>query len=119
MSRWTDAPFAVSPNYLASTNRIVLPSGILYQPFFDVTFPHAINFGSVGTIFGHELQHGFTDKGLHFDWNGIWRPWLDIWSIQRFKKQANCLILQYSNYTNKNGRTVDGNLSLGSILFSI
>lgn len=110
MTRWTVSPFDVYP-FSTTLNQIVFPYGIMSQPFFDVTFPRAINFGAAGAILGHELGHNFDNECLKYDWNGVLREWLTNSSIQRFNVRSECLIKQYSNYV-IDGHTIDGKLTL-------
>ena len=84
-------------------------------PFFDVTFPDAINFGSIGAIFGHELAHGFTTEGLRHDRDGNIKQWLNEASNQYFELRFNCLIDQYSKYIVK-GHSLDGKRTLGNLI---
>ncbi len=84
-------------------------------PFFDITFPHAINFGSVGAFVGHELVHGFDTMGLKVDSSGRLRQWLNSSAIQPFiEKRSKCLIQQYANYTVW-GNLVDGSDTLSKM----
>ena len=96
MSRWKDPPFKVFPYYKSGNNQIVFPSGVLHPPFFDVTFPSAINFGSVGAFFAHELAHGFRASALSGD--STTTPHLSNATIQHFENRSRCLVDQYSKY---------------------
>jgi hypothetical protein len=42
--------------FAPSTGSLWIPAGILQQPFFDYKNTDAQNYGSVGTILGHEMS---------------------------------------------------------------
>jgi predicted metalloendopeptidase len=67
-------PSMVNAYYTPNKNQIVFPAGILQQPFFDNSFPYALNFGAMGVVMGHELTHAFDDQGREFDRNGDLAP---------------------------------------------
>uniref|UniRef100_A0A915NB88 Peptidase M13 C-terminal domain-containing protein n=1 Tax=Meloidogyne javanica TaxID=6303 RepID=A0A915NB88_MELJA len=61
------ASFFVDGYYKWTFNSLAIYSGIMHSPWFDSTFPEALNFGGIGTLLGHEISHGFDSSGFHFD----------------------------------------------------
>jgi hypothetical protein len=41
-----------------------------------------------GVVIGHEITHGFDDKGRQFDKNGNLQQWWNNATISRFRHQA-------------------------------
>jgi len=44
-------------------NLLVIPAGILQPLFYSQHFPKSLNYGGIGVVIGHEITHGFDDKG--------------------------------------------------------
>ena len=72
---WDMSPPTVNAYYSSQMNDINFPAGILQPPFFDRSQKDAVNYGSVGSIIGHELTHGFDDEGRQFDGKGNFEDW--------------------------------------------
>ena len=49
-------------------------------------------------VIGHEITHGFDDKGRQFDHVGNINQWWDHESSEKFHNKAQCIIDQYNNY---------------------
>jgi putative endopeptidase len=64
---WMQPPQTVGAYYLAATNEIVVPAGILQPPIFDVEADDAVNYGAAGALVAHEIAHAFTDNAGDFD----------------------------------------------------
>ena len=63
--KWFMTPQTVNAYYHPNLNEIVFPAAILQHPFFDKNADDAVNYGSMGAVIGHEMTHGFDDKGKH------------------------------------------------------
>ncbi|KAL9897905.1 glutamate receptor IID isoform 1-T1 [Glossina fuscipes fuscipes] len=96
---WQTAPAIVNAYYSRNKNQIMFPAGILQPPFYHRHFPRSLNFGGIGVVIGHELTHGFDDKGRLFDRNGSIHKWWSDSAIRGFDERARCIIAQYGNYT--------------------
>ncbi|EYC10564.1 hypothetical protein Y032_0055g2629 [Ancylostoma ceylanicum] len=44
-------------------NQIDIYIGLLQFPYFGLTLPKSFNYGAIGTVIGHEVTHGFDNKG--------------------------------------------------------
>ena len=106
-------PATVNAFYNPLGNEMSFPAGILQPPFFDRTFPQAMNYGAIGAVMGHELTHGFDDQGRKFDAEGQLREWWEPEVIGRFDERAQCVADYYSQYKIPSGDPVNGQLTLG------
>ena len=70
----------------------VFPAGILQPPFYHRYFPRSLNYGGIGVVIGHEITHGFDDKGRLFDKDGNLHRWWRDEAIEGFHQHAQCLI---------------------------
>lgn len=78
----------------------MFPAGILQPPFYHRYFPRSLNFGGIGVVIGHEITHGFDDRGRLFDKYGNLHRWWHEEAIQNFHERAQCLIGRYISDTN-------------------
>ncbi|GFU09355.1 endothelin-converting enzyme homolog [Nephila pilipes] len=111
-NEWSMTPSTVNAYYSPPLNHIVIPAGILQPPFYDLTFPKSVNFGSIGVVMGHELTHAFDDQGRLYDKHGNLHQWWKNSTIQNFQQRSKCFIDQYSNYEVQ-GMKLNGLLTLG------
>ena len=58
----------------------------------------ARNFGSISSIIGHELTHGFDVSGKYYAGDGNLRNWWSNDTAIKFVQQADCLAKQYDNF---------------------
>ncbi|MGH8204384.1 MAG: M13-type metalloendopeptidase, partial [Steroidobacteraceae bacterium] len=71
------------------------------------------NYGAIGSVIGHEISHGFDDKGRQYDGDGNLRDWWTPEDNERFKAKAAGLVAQYSAFEALPGLLVNGELTLG------
>ncbi|KAK7475945.1 hypothetical protein BaRGS_00032834, partial [Batillaria attramentaria] len=98
-TKWSTTPAVVNAFYSSTKNQIMFPAAILQPPFYSKEYPKSLNYGGIGMVIGHEITHGFDDRGRQFDKDGNLIQWWDDSVIKRFKERAQCIIDQYSNYT--------------------
>ncbi|CAH1957222.1 unnamed protein product [Acanthoscelides obtectus] len=111
---WSTPPAVVNAYYSRNKNQIMFPAGVLQPPFYNRHFPKALNFGGIGVIIGHEVSHGFDDKGRLFDQDGNLHMWWRESSIEKFYEKSACLIEQYGQYVLPDVRlALDGYLTQG------
>ncbi|XP_059174583.1 neprilysin-1-like isoform X2 [Physella acuta] len=97
-TNWEQDPVVVNAFYSPNANDILFPAGILQPSFYSATFPKSLNYGGIGVVIGHEITHGFDDKGRQYDKNGNIKQWWDNRTIDAFRQRAQCFIDQYSNF---------------------
>ncbi|XP_013791718.1 membrane metallo-endopeptidase-like 1, partial [Limulus polyphemus] len=97
-NRWVTSPAVVNAFYTRSKNLISFPAGILQPPLYHQNYPRFLNYGGIGVVIGHEVTHGFDNKGRQFDPNGNLQSWWHNDSLNRFQARAECVVQQYSNY---------------------
>jgi len=110
---WWMSPHIVNAYYGSSLNEIVFPAGILQPPYFDPRADDAVNFGGIGMVIGHEITHGFDDRGRRYDAEGNLREWWTPADQKRYRERAQAIVAQYDAYAGVDGLKVNGKLTLG------
>ena len=110
---WFTTPQTVNAFYNPSLNEIVFPAARLQPPFFDPKADDAVNYGAIGAVIGHDISHGFDDRGSQYDGNGNLRDWWTAEDRKRFNELTKILVSQYSAFSPLPGYTVNGELTLG------
>ena len=110
---WGMTPPTVNAYYSGNYNEIVFPAGILQPPFFDKNMDDAVNFGGIGLVIGHELTHGFDDRGRKYDPQGNLRDWWTTEDAKEFEKRVSCIADEYSNFVAVDDLKLNGRLTLG------
>lgn len=112
-SEWFMPPQTVNAYYNHSNNEIVFPAAILQPPFFDFKADPAVNFGGIGAIIGHEISHGFDDRGSQYDGNGNLNNWWTDADRDQFNILTKKLIKQFNGYQPLKGIHINGEYTLG------
>lgn len=107
-----NSPLEVNAFYGSDANGLWIPAGILQSPFFDAGNSDARNFGSIGSVLGHEMSHGFDDNGRLYDKRGELHDWWSPSTVANYKKRSTCIADLFSTYTVA-GRNVNGKYTLG------
>ena len=110
---WHMTPQTINAYYNPLLNEIVFPAAILQPPFFNLRADDAVNYGAIGAVIGHEISHGFDDKGSQYDGHGNLRMWWTPADREEFERRASGLVQQYSRYEPVDGNFVNGELTLG------
>jgi putative endopeptidase len=110
---WAMTPPTVNAYYSGTSNNINFPAGILQPPFYSAGRDAAANYGGAGSVIGHELSHGFDDKGRKFDGQGNLRDWWTSADGKAFDERAACIADQYSGYVVAGDAHINGKLTLG------
>jgi len=110
---WFMTPQTVNAYYNPVMNEIVFPAAILQPPFFDAKADDAVNFGGIVAVIGHEVSHGFDDKGSQYDADGNLHDWFTPEDHAKFAARTRALVAQYSAYEPVPGYHVNGELTLG------
>jgi len=112
-NEWGMTPQTVNAYYSGNKNEIVFPAAILQPPFFNVAADDATNYGAIGAVIGHEISHGFDDKGSQLDGDGRLRNWWTDDDRKAFDEITGRLVAQYSAYEPLDGQHLNGKLTLG------
>ncbi len=112
-TKWFMNPQTVNAYYSSNMNEICFPAGILQPPFFYMNADDAVNYGAIGVVIGHEMTHGFDDKGRNYDLQGNLNDWWTKEDAELFNAQTQILVERFNNIQVLNDLNADGKLSLG------
>ena len=110
---WQMTAQTVNAMYQPTANDITFPAAILQPPFFDPAADDAYNYGSIGTIIGHEFSHGFDDQGRKFDGDGRLRDWWTPADTEQYGDRTKRLVTRYDGFRPLPNFSVNGQLTLG------
>ncbi|XP_043510224.1 endothelin-converting enzyme 2-like isoform X1 [Frieseomelitta varia] len=91
-------PLELNAFFMPTENSIAITAVDFQSPFFAHNRPWYVNFGIIGYIMGHEVNHGFDDFGHLYDKDGNQMEWLTAMA-QAYDKRAKCFVDQYNGYS--------------------
>ncbi len=112
-NEWFMNPQTVNAYYSPNMNEICFPAGILQPPFFYMNADDAVNYGAIGVVIGHEMTHGFDDKGRNYDLDGNLNDWWTEEDAKHFDSRSQVLVERFDNIKVLTDLNADGKLSLG------
>ncbi|MGC2331294.1 MAG: M13 family metallopeptidase [Candidatus Acidiferrales bacterium] len=115
-TEWRMSPPTVNAYYTPLHNEIVFPAGILQPPYFDAKADDASNYGSIGSIIGHEMTHGFDDQGAQFDANGNLKNWWTPDDLKNFHERGDCIVKEFDAFEVEPGLHENGKLEEGEAI---
>ncbi|KAI4501887.1 hypothetical protein M0802_003222 [Mischocyttarus mexicanus] len=89
-------PLLLNALYAPFENMMFVTAADFQNPFFAISRPHIINYGIIGAIMGHEINHGFDDSGRLYNKNGKEIEWLDTMA-SAYNERVECFVDQYNS----------------------
>lgn len=109
---WSISAFMVNACYVPASNEIIIPLGIMEEPFYNSDAGYYENLGSLGIIIAHEISHAFDPMGASFDENGNKTDWWTETDKNKFYDLADKIIKYFDKYEVVNGVDNDGENTL-------
>ena len=117
---WPIRSLDVNACYISNYNKIILPYGILNNPFYDYNFELYKKFSNLGTIIGHEISHSIDINGIKYDSKGNLniknRKMLFVNKIRKINKQFKKVDKNYKKKIGENISDLYG-LSISLLAF--
>jgi putative endopeptidase len=112
-SDWYFMPQVNNAANTTSLRSLVFPAALLQAPMYDPGADAAVNYGAFGAYAGHEIIHGFDDRGRKVDARGQLRDWWPEAEAKTFEARAAELGKQYSAFEPLPGLYVKGQQTMG------
>ena len=108
---WDEGIYMVNAYYFNYKNQMIIPYGSCISPFYSISENPAWNYGSLGSVVGHELCHGFDEEGKDFNEKGEQKSWWTKKDNREYNKRTYALVKIFNRQ--KIGKShVDGNDTL-------
>ncbi|NDB86479.1 MAG: hypothetical protein EB127_27845, partial [Alphaproteobacteria bacterium] len=78
----------VNASYFEDLNHIIIPWGILHEPFYSKVRPLGWNYGGIGATIAHEITHAFDLEGSHYNPRAKYRKWWTKKDRDHFKSRT-------------------------------
>jgi predicted metalloendopeptidase len=87
--------------YSPATNEMTILTGLIHGFFgigLDFDIPAGLLYGGFRTL-GHEMVHGFDDRGRLYDKDGLRFDWWTKKEKKEYDVKTQCLVEQYQNFS--------------------
>jgi predicted metalloendopeptidase len=101
----------VNASYFEDLNHIVIPWGILHEPFYSIKRPLGWNYGGIGATIAHEITHAFDLEGSHYNPQAKYREWWTKKDRNHFKSRTRKIGKFFTKFKHY-GVHIDGNKTL-------
>ena len=108
--------YTVNAFYSASENAIIIPAGILQEPFYSKDAEREANLGALGAIIAHEFSHAFDNSGAKYDKDGTIANWWAEADYAAFDGLAGEVAAALSGIDFVGGQHVNGVLCTGETI---
>jgi putative endopeptidase len=114
-TEWSMTPQTYNAYYNPSNNEIVVPACNIVVPGFEGRMPDdAILYGIIGgSVFGHEITHGFDDQGSQYDEKGNLNNWWTKEDLAKFNVKTKRIVDQFNKFEALPGKFVNGDATQG------
>jgi len=114
-TEWSMTPQTYNAYYNPSNNEIVVPACNIVVPGFEGRMPDdAILYGIIGgSVFGHEITHGFDDQGAQYDEKGNLNNWWTKEDLDKFTIKTKLIVDQFNKFEALPGKFVNGDATQG------
>jgi len=114
---WDSVPtYTVNAFYSPLENAIIIPAGILQEPFYSKDAGREANLGGIGAVIAHEISHAFDNSGAKYDKNGTLTDWWVEADYAAFSELAGSISAALSEISFVGGQTVNGVLCTGETI---
>lgn len=96
---------AVNAFYSNGDNSLSIQAGIIQPPFFALDRPLYLNYGSMGSVAGHEASHGFDETGSTFNAHGRMENWWNEHTKDSFDAKVQCMIDMFNGMRSERANT--------------
>jgi len=101
----------VNASYFENLNHIIIPWGILHEPFYSKIRPLGWNYGGIGATIAHEITHAFDLEGSHYNPRAKYREWWTKRDRSHFKSRTRKIGKFFSKFKHY-GVHLDGDKTL-------
>ncbi|KAL1483079.1 hypothetical protein MTO96_002149 [Rhipicephalus appendiculatus] len=90
-------PLEVNAFYERELNAMFVAAAIMQPPYLDDKTWTAFSYGGLGAVVGHEVMHGFDERGKERDARGRLRPWWSPDVLVDYQNRVGCLSQAYGD----------------------